>query len=69
LDSQLPMQMVPVTTDVVNLKFAQARVIYFVRDLGMSWFSTGTPVSPINKTESGIKNNNPNPNPTETMYN
>ena len=58
LDLKLPMQPVPTTSSVVSSNPAvevysiQHYVIQFVTDLQqVEWFSLGTPVSPINKTD------------------
>jgi hypothetical protein len=65
LDLQLPMQLVPITANVVSSTPAhgkvysiQCYVIKFVRDL---WFSPGTPVSAINNTDRGVPDENHRP--------
>ena len=58
LDSQLPMQSVPITTNVVSSNPAHGQVysiqhyvIKFVSDLRQVCFSQGTPASSTNKTD------------------
>jgi hypothetical protein len=58
LDLQLPMQSVPITTNVVSLNPShdevysiQLHVIKVSVNCGRSWFSMGTPVSSINKND------------------
>ena len=58
LDLQLPMQSVPITTNVVSLNPShdevysiQLHVIKVSVNCGRSWFFMGTPVSSTNKTD------------------
>jgi len=58
MDLQLPVQSVPITTNVVSSSAVhgevysiQHNVIKFVSDLTGRWFSLGTPVPSTNKTD------------------
>jgi len=57
LDLQLPMQSVPITTDVVSLNLDQGEVYNILCDIVCQWlatgqwFSPGSPVSSTNKTD------------------
>ena len=50
LDLQLPMQSVPITSNVVSLNPAQARCTRYNINV-CQWFSLGTAVSSTNKTD------------------
>ena len=55
LDFQLPVQSVPITTNVVSLNPVHAEVYSIQHYVTGRWFSPGILVSSNNKTESGIK--------------
>jgi hypothetical protein len=54
MDLQLPVQSVPITTKVVRSIPAQGEV-YYVMKFVRSWFSSGIPISSINKTGMLLK--------------
>ena len=56
MDLQLPMQSVPITTDVVSSNLHQGKVYNICNKVCQwlvtgQWFSTGLPVSSTNKTD------------------